>query len=529
MNTLIDLTIPKSTSANLPRLLGIAKTFTGFEEPTQSRPTYRIAVEPEELCQRHRDLGQLFEGARGWKGTQLRINGRIADTEDLRGTLTVFQCADKRSSAVIPESYCQSTHDHGWGCKHLTAVSAGVPHRDFEARSDFRYWYQFGSFSEDRSQWVIDKARLLAAIKREASAQHLDVCPFFPGTMVEARIDALPNTIEFGEESAWEILFDEKCDGSTIQRVPIGVQPRRLEHDLRDADLSRQSAKPSADPERIRTIPQVSFDDIGGVDEIVGLIREVIELPLRHPALIKHLGIAPHKGILLYGPPGCGKTLIAKAIANEIQAHFVSIGGPELFTKWFGESEANLRAVFEEARTFAPSVIFFDEIDSIAQKRSGGESLRHESVFVNQLLTLMDGIELYENVCVIASTNRPELLDDAIMRPGRFDYTLEVKHPSADGCRKIFGIHTRNMPLSRDVNTELIAGQLHGLTGAEIAFVAREGAYNCLRRRGEISELVAKSESDVTLGDYVVEQEDFENALKSLGGPGGGGGPPPVA
>ena len=191
------------------------------------------------------------------------------------------------------------------------------------------------------------------------------------------------------------------------------------------------------------------------------------------------------------------------------------IQGPELFTKWFGESEEKLRNVFSEARTLAPSVIFFDEIDAIAPKRSGLQDWRAASVFVNQLLTLMDGMETYENVCVIASTNRPEMLDEAIMRPGRFDYTLEVKRPTPEGCRTILRIHTRNMPCHPSVDLDALATRMSGLTGADIAFVAREAAYNCLRRFANIGDLIKQDVLQVDLSSFQVIQDDFEKALRT--------------
>jgi len=314
------------------------------------------------------------------------------------------------------------------------------------------------------------------------------------------------------------MVLEDEYRGSTIQQVPIGVKPKKLSRhsgfaisvvlDEEDAD---SVGKVSAG-----NIPEVSFGDIGGIDNIISMVREVIELPLKHPALFKHLGISPHKGILLCGPPGCGKTLLAKAIANDIGAHFIPIGGPELLSKWFGQSEENLRAVFAEARAHAPSVIFFDEFDSLAQERSGEESLRFESVVVNQLLTLLDGMETYENVCVVASTNRPELLDPAVLRPGRFDYLLEIKHPGPDGVRKILGIHSRDMPLGKSVDLDELANQMAGLSGAEIAFIAREAAYNCLRRSAQPAALLSIDESEIALDKFEVEHEDFEVALATV-------------
>lgn len=244
---------------------------------------------------------------------------------------------------------------------------------------------------------------------------------------------------------------------------------------------------------------------------------KLLKLPLKKADLFSYLGLKPHKGVLLYGPPGCGKTLIAKAIANEVKAHFISIKGPELFNKYVGQSEANLRGVFEEARKFQPSVIFFDEIDSIAQSRSGAEKLRFNDQFLNQLLTLMDGIEDYGNVCVIASTNRIELLDEAILRPGRFDYSIEVTKPSKEGCYKIFQIKTSKMPLSKDVNIKLFSDKLYGLSGAEIDFVAREGAYNCLRRCVDLKCLIQNDTSDeIDYASLLIEQSDFEFALNKI-------------
>ncbi len=518
MSAEIELTIPRTHSANLGKALSIARTFDVLTEASPKRQFYRLRARAKELCARHGDLEQLYELTRGWKGTQLRINGRLGDMAALRTVLVVFQCADRRSSAVVPDDFCEPEHDHGWGCSRLNTIQEGLPRSWYELNGATRYWYQFGGFNEDRSVWTVDKKRLLEAIRREASLKHVDMCPFFNLATVKRRVSALPGAIELGDASSWDILYEEKCDNSTIQKLPVGIKPKNLEDNRSvgaSVSLVLQADHKEEEREK-RNIPEVSFADIGGVDDIIGKVREVIELPLKHPALFKHLGISPHKGILLYGPPGCGKTLIAKAIANEIKAHFLSIRGPELFSKWFGQSEENLRNLFSEARKFAPSVIFFDEIDAIAQKRSGEESIRHESIFVNQLLTLMDGMETYENVCVIASTNRPDLLDEAIMRPGRFDYTLEITRPGPEGCKKIFQIHTRNMPLASSVDVDTLVKKMSGFNGAEIAFVAREGAYNCLRRSADAGILITQDESEIDCRSFQVEHWDFERALKTI-------------
>jgi ATP-dependent 26S proteasome regulatory subunit len=517
MGVEIELKIPRSSSPSLPLAMATAREFENFDEPTDSKKPCVLTVGQDELQLRHHALATLYETVRGWKGAQLTINGRLADRQAFRAVAIIFECSEKRTAAVIPRDFCEA-YGSGWGCRHLRAIQEGLPSSLFEMNRGVRYWFQFGHFDDDRAAWILDKVELQQAIGREAASTFVDLCPFYSADAVQHRVESLPDSLELGDDSSWEMVFEDKYSGSTIAQIPVCVKPKKLPGyhgfgisiglDGDEADSQEKAAT--------RSIPEVSFEDVGGIDDIVSMIREVIELPLKHPALFQHLGISPHKGILLYGPPGCGKTLLAKAIANDIGAHFIPIGGPEVLSKWFGQSEENLRAVFAEARSQAPSVIFFDEFDSLAQKRSGDESVRFESVVVNQLLTLMDGMETYENVCVVASTNRPELLDPAVMRPGRFDYLLEIKHPGPDGVRKILGIHSRGMPLGKSVDLNTLANQMNGLTGAEIAFVAREAAYNCLRRSADPTSLLGLDESDIALERFEVEQEDFQVALATV-------------
>ncbi len=239
------------------------------------------------------------------------------------------------------------------------------------------------------------------------------------------------------------------------------------------------SEKPVA-PEAIG-IPRVTYEDIGDLEEAKQRIREIVELPLKHPELFKHLGIEPPKGVLLYGPPGCGKTLLAKAVANEAGAYFIAINGPEIMSKYYGESEARLREIFEEAKRNAPAIIFIDEIDAIAPKREEvtGEV---EKRVVSQLLTLMDGLQERGQVIVIAATNRPDALDPALRRPGRFDREIYIGMPDRRARKEILMVHTRNMPLAEDVNLDEIAEITHGFTGADLAALCREAAMCALRR-----------------------------------------------
>jgi transitional endoplasmic reticulum ATPase len=266
---------------------------------------------------------------------------------------------------------------------------------------------------------------------------------------------------------------------------------------------------------RLEETTGVTYEDIGGLHEELQRIREMIELPLKHPELFRHLGIDPPKGVILYGPPGTGKTLIAKAIANETGAHFISINGPEIMSKFYGESEARLREVFQEAEQNAPSIIFIDELDAIAPKRSEvtGEVERR---VVSQLLALMDGLKGRGQVIVIGATNRIEAIDPALRRPGRFDREIRIGVPDRNGRKEILQIHTRRMPLAEDVDLDEIADITHGFTGADLAALCREAAMNALRRFLPMIDLEKEVIPAEILEQLKVTREDFANALRMI-------------
>jgi transitional endoplasmic reticulum ATPase len=267
--------------------------------------------------------------------------------------------------------------------------------------------------------------------------------------------------------------------------------------------------------ETLRGVPQVTYEDIGGLKDEIQKVREMIELPLRHPEIFEKLGIEAPKGVLLFGPPGTGKTLLAKAVANESNAHFISISGPEIMSKFYGESEARLREIFKEAKEKAPSIIFIDEIDSIAPKREEvtGEVERR---VVSQLLSLMDGLEGRGKVIVIAATNRPNALDPALRRPGRFDREIEIKVPDKRGRLEIMQIHTRNMPLDTDVDQDKIAGVTHGFVGADLEYLCKEAAMKCLRRLLPELNLEDEKVPPETLEKLVINMNDFDYATREI-------------
>ncbi|MBR1452184.1 MAG: CDC48 family AAA ATPase, partial [Candidatus Methanomethylophilaceae archaeon] len=260
--------------------------------------------------------------------------------------------------------------------------------------------------------------------------------------------------------------------------------------------------------------PKVSYDDIGGLGDAVRKIREMVELPLRHPELFKRLGVEAPKGVLLHGPPGTGKTMLAKAVAGETSSNFISIGGPEIVSKFYGESEGKLREIFKEAEENSPSIIFIDEIDSIAPKRdevSGEEERR----IVAQLLSLMDGLNSRGKVVVIGATNRPNAIDEALRRPGRFDREIEIGIPDRDGRLEILQIHTRGMPLDKDVDLGWLADKTHGYAGADISALTKEAAMTALRRVLK-DDVEAENTPIEVLNSIVVTKDDFKNALKDM-------------
>ncbi|MFP4405504.1 CDC48 family AAA ATPase [Rhodosalinus sp.] len=296
-----------------------------------------------------------------------------------------------------------------------------------------------------------------------------------------------------------------------IRLVVVSTEPRALVQMTEETEVI---LRPTYEEPSESRRPDITYDDIGGLGDTVDRIREMVELPLRHPELFQRLGIDPPKGVLLHGPPGTGKTLLARVVANEAEASFFLVNGPEILGKMQGESEERLRQVFQQAAEQAPAIIFIDEIDSITPKRDqvGGEAERR---LVAQLLTLMDGLQPRQNVMVIGATNRIDSLDEALRRPGRFDRELAIGVPDQKGRREVLGIHTRGMPLDEGVDLDELARGTYGFVGADIAALAREAAMDAVRRL--LPELDLKAELPAKLVEKLsVTRADFEGALRRV-------------
>ena len=301
--------------------------------------------------------------------------------------------------------------------------------------------------------------------------------------------------------------------GTRVELVVTDVKPAAqavIVGEGTEVQVSEEVAK-----EAPKGIQRVTYEDIGGLQEEIQKVREIIELPLRHPELFVRLGVEAPKGVLLHGPPGTGKTLLAKAVANESNANFYTIGGPEIVSKFYGESEERLRDIFKQAQENAPSIIMIDEIDSIAPKREEvtGDV---EKRIVAQLLSLMDGMQARGKVVVIGITNRVNALDPALRRPGRFDREIEIGVPGRAGRLEVLQIHTRGMPLEKEVNLEALADRTHGFVGADLEALCKEAAMRALRRILPQVDLEAESIPATVLSKLVVGMKDFEEALKDI-------------
>jgi len=447
---------------------------------------------------------QLVDIVGGWKYSRISIEGASADRfSDLEREITeVRDCYTRREESGIGGGFCsgKGAPDDEPGCFGCRLVRAVARARHAQPHTHLR-WYQFGSLSDDLSQFLVDKEEILRLCKVRTSQHLCTACPAFSWQRVQDDIADLPDVVVLNESSPFEVKYSE-IDPSK----PLGIKRRQAPDDWGYGIRLGFDGEEEDDDQVERNVPSVRYSDVAAQDAALEEIRNVVELPLTHPEYFREIGIEPQRGVLLYGPPGNGKTLIAKAVATESDAHLEIINGPEILSKWVGQSEENLRRVFGRAKRLEPSVILIDEIDALAPDRDHADH-HYEVQLISQLLVLLDGMETRGRVAVIGTTNRIQAIDPAIRRPGRFDYHIQVPLPNAVGRTEILQAHVRKLKATPNIRLAEIAEQTEGFSGADLASLCREAGLAAIRRG---------MRKDVAPQEIAVSQEDLLEALGAL-------------
>ena len=449
------------------------------------------------LVQSARRIANLLNIVRGWKTTEVSLDGELLGKHDLGDFMerleTVRRCWLRRKKQGTES--CRASC--ALGCEALR-IRPSHEHLSYAGNAE-PPWFAVGRFNGEAV--IVDKQALRDQLQAPRNAE-VRLCPHFDAAAVGARIDALPGTI-VSDDVTWMLVYHSK-DGKPAWLWPRGSQPPpglrdtphsawqagglRVGVDLGRADDSDATATGShqhASAPPARSIPPTRYADVLGQDDALEAVRDLVELPLKHAELFARIGATPQaNGLILAGPPGTGKTLLARAVAGECGAHVEIVSGPALLSKWVGESEGALRAIFEHAQELAPSVILFDELDSLAPHR-GGSSAQHDVSIVAQLLVMLDGLEERGQVSVLATTNRPDDIDPALRRPGRFDQVVWMGLPDQEGRAALFTHHLRELKLDAAIDRASLATELatltDGCTGADIAFVCQRAALLCVK------------------------------------------------
>ncbi len=384
-------------------------------------------------------------------------------------------------------------------------------------------WYAFGEMGESGA-FEVDKEAITERVLSDLGP--CVRCPILDLDTTAEIVARLPEKIEPGKDAAWRFKEDGPPNKWAVVKTRDGrEQAETQSQEDREGFIERFARSVRSGGAGVaaaggmapgtRNVPATRYEDVGGMRETIALVREAVELPITHPEIFRKLNIRPHKGILFYGPPGTGKTLLARAVAHECGAHFVAVSGPEILNKYWGQSEARLRSIFNEGRAKAPAVILFDEIDSFASSRDM-MSESFEATLVSQLLSLMDGLNDLGRVCVIATTNRPAALDPALRRPGRFDHEIEIGLPDVEARLHILKIHTRDMPTAPDLDLKHIAQHTGSYSGADLEALCREAALVCMRRTINLRDFERRI-APHQLSALSVATYDFRTAMKRVG------------
>jgi AAA+ superfamily predicted ATPase len=472
-----------------------------IEKDDQGREAwFSLTIGPGKLVELARRISNLARMIRGWKSTEFCIGDEPVKPIDFETLMHRFEEVDRcRREKMRKESKPCAIACH-LGCDQLSIKPSHPCLDSFQSK---QLWWTVGNFNGKKV--TLNKERLLREIA-EPRNEPFQMCPNYNSEAVAKKIAALPDIIS-AETEGWKVVCRRE-DGSPVWIWPIGqLLPFGLYEKKSEKAIERTSAKEHGRTYDLpkRNVPRVTYADVCGQEEAVEAVRDMVELPLTHAALFAQVGVRDAGGgIILAGPPGTGKTLLAKAVAGESKAHIEIVAGPELLSKWFGESERRLRTIFQRARELQPSVILFDELDGIAGSRNGDSCQR---TFVAQLLTLLDGLEDRGRVFAIATTNRPHDIDPALRRPGRFDRVIYMDLPNESGRKSLFDHHIKPMKLSPDFDATRLAASTPGLSGAQIAYTCRRAGVLCIK------EAIKKGTANQ---DVLIKMEHFLQAIAEI-------------
>jgi transitional endoplasmic reticulum ATPase len=495
----LEITFGWSSSPNYLRAVELAQSFRGYTASGAGKTLIHQVQTPVSLAKDSPwdKLQLLLQLVAAWRSTRLRLAG-----QPVRFWRLCFQvaqvkaCYARKLQLHAGPGYCSGqnapsdevTH---FGCRWSQGVSPQL--RPWSPSSQ-RSWIGFGTLSVQRDRFQVDKEAIFQALQAETQRHVCVYCPAFHWYQVRNQIDRLPDALPLGPDSPFELKYSDLDRNQPLGirlKTPPGHDPGGLSWRPAPAQV-----EPGSPPRR--QVPHVRYADVAGQEAALAAVRSVVELPLTHPEYFQTLGVQPQSGILLYGPPGNGKTLLAKAVASESKAHFEVINGPEILSKWLGQSEARLRQVFQHARQLVPSVVLIDELDSLAPRREG-LCQQHDVQILAQLLVLLDGLEERGQVAVIATTNRIEAIDPALRRPGRFDYHIEVPSPDARGRLAMLRVHLAKLKVGKQLDLKWLVEQTAGFSGAELAALCREAGLVAVLRG--IAGRIAPSQLRVTRSD----------------------------
>ncbi len=504
---------PFSSDGALGRAASVAARHPSYRIEGENG-TARVALDlklPEEWT----SLDELRALLRGEQSAEYAADGVPLSGDELFGGLGCF--LRKQRSGASAREWC--TPEKLAGKQLFPCKQIHVYDNDHATANS---WYAYGEMGED-GVFKVDKEGLTERVLSDLGP--CVRCPILDLDGTAEILARLPETIDPNRDEAWRYrgsgpLTDwsvtknkDTAPEETALPEPKESLFERLAKSVRQGSVGVVAASGTAPGSR--NVPATRYEDVGGMRETIALVREAVELPITHPEIFKKLNIRPHKGILFHGPPGTGKTLLARAVAHESGAHFIAVAGPEILNKYWGQSEARLRGIFTEARAKAPAIILFDEIDSFASSRDM-MSESFEATLVSQLLSLMDGMNDLGRVCVIATTNRPDALDPALRRPGRFDHEIEIGLPDAEARLHILKIHTKGMPTAPNLDLEQVATLARDYSGADLEALCREAALVCMRRTINLRDF-EKRISPHKLGSLSITTYDFRTAMKRVG------------